>query len=160
MSAVVTDERLRRLPIYIGTGLLALTIFALFAVIQLDEMEGLWLVAAGLGAFAFFVVTLVRPFVGLLALVALSSVVDFQSLLQARVFVNEIPLNVMDLAIFLALPVLLLTSSRSKSVRSRSLRESPFALPILLLIFVFWVWATSLLGNTLLPSLIAGCCFI
>jgi hypothetical protein len=103
----------------------------------------LWVIIAVIAGITIFVIGLNKPIIGIYILVFAAAFIDYRSILEVRIFVGNIPINLIEiamaLALFLAFPSLLLGFGK-KDWKYRALKYSPFAL------WIFFLGAVYILG--------------
>jgi hypothetical protein len=110
---------------------------AIFVAIALGAGPS-WLLVGIVLALLLFLSSLVKPIVGLFCMTAVAAFVGFDQILEARIFIGRMPLNLMDIAVFLALPGLVLggrlPAQKLDGRRSANFRFIIFALGALFFI--------------------------
>jgi hypothetical protein len=94
------------------------------------------LIVAALAAFVALVLSFVLPVTGLFFLVAVAAFLDYPALQALRLFVGAVPVNLIDIAVGLTLPGLLVYALTRHS-RRRDRGQSTFAIHIGLLVLIF-----------------------
>jgi hypothetical protein len=101
------------------------------------------LILAALAALVALVLSFVLPVTGLFVLVAVAAFLDYPALQALRLFVGAVPVNLIDIAVGVTLPGLIVYALTRHS-RRRDPHHSSFAIHIGLLVLVF---GSSVIGH-------------